>query len=98
MSCLDYVEAHGTATKVGDPQELTAIYNVMCKNKKSPLMIGSVKSNVGHAEAASGLTQIAKVKYVYIQFPALIIIKFAFIFCTATHIYTYAHKHKKCYF
>ncbi|KYQ49068.1 Fatty acid synthase [Trachymyrmex zeteki] len=61
MSCLDYVEAHGTATKVGDPQELTAIYNVMCKNKKSPLMIGSVKSNVGHAEAASGLTQIAKV-------------------------------------
>ncbi|XP_018393255.1 PREDICTED: fatty acid synthase-like [Cyphomyrmex costatus] len=60
-SCLDYIEAHGTSTKVGDPQELAAIYNVMCKNRKTPLMIGSVKSNVGHAEAASGLTQVIKV-------------------------------------
>ncbi|XP_012058768.1 PREDICTED: fatty acid synthase-like [Atta cephalotes] len=66
MSCLDYVETHGTATKIGDPQELSAIYNSLCKNRKTPLMIGSVKSNIGHAEAASGLTQIAKVKYAVI--------------------------------
>ena len=72
MSCLDYVETHGTATKVGDPQELTAIYNSLCKNRKTPLMIGSVKSNIGHAEAASGLTQIAKVKYAVSGFNSLL--------------------------
>ncbi|XP_036143549.1 fatty acid synthase-like [Monomorium pharaonis] len=60
-SCLDYIEAHGTATKVGDPQEINAIQNVLCKNRETPLMIGSVKSNLGHAEPASGITQIAKV-------------------------------------
>ncbi|XP_036142639.1 fatty acid synthase-like [Monomorium pharaonis] len=60
-SCLDYIETHGTATKVGDPQEINAIQNVLCKNRETPLMIGSVKSNLGHAEAASGITQIAKV-------------------------------------
>ncbi|XP_071640962.1 fatty acid synthase-like isoform X2 [Temnothorax longispinosus] len=59
-SCLDYIEAHGTGTKIGDPLEINAIYNVLCKNRKTPLTIGSVKSNLGHAEAASGFTQIAK--------------------------------------
>jgi len=68
-SCLDYIEAHGTGTKAGDVQEINAIDNVLCKNRESALMIGSVKSNLGHAEPASGLTQIAKVKviiYIYI--------------------------------
>ncbi|XP_036142914.1 fatty acid synthase-like [Monomorium pharaonis] len=60
-SCLDYIEAHGTGTKVGDPQEIGAIQNILCTNRETPLMIGSVKSNLGHAEPASGLTQIAKV-------------------------------------
>ncbi|KAL6257917.1 hypothetical protein P5V15_011516 [Pogonomyrmex californicus] len=60
-SCLDYIEAHGTATKAGDPAEINAINNVLCKNRENPLMIGSVKSNLGHAEAASGFSQIAKV-------------------------------------
>ncbi|XP_036142705.1 fatty acid synthase-like isoform X1 [Monomorium pharaonis] len=59
--CLDYIEAHGTGTKVGDPQEVNAIQNVLCKNRTTPLMIGSVKSNLGHTESASGITQIAKV-------------------------------------
>ncbi|KAL0130473.1 hypothetical protein PUN28_002261 [Cardiocondyla obscurior] len=59
--CLEYFEAHGTATKIGDPQEINAIYNALCKDRKTPLMIGSVKSNLGHAEPASGFTQIAKV-------------------------------------
>ncbi|XP_025994131.1 fatty acid synthase isoform X2 [Solenopsis invicta] len=61
ISCLDYIEAHGTATKVGDLEEINAIQKVMCKNRETPLMIGSVKSNLGHAEPASGFTQIAKV-------------------------------------
>ncbi|KYN37410.1 Fatty acid synthase [Trachymyrmex septentrionalis] len=60
-SCLDYVEAHATGTKAGDPQEVEAIYNSLCKNRETPLMIGSVKSNLGHSESASGFNQIAKV-------------------------------------
>ncbi|XP_011706270.1 PREDICTED: fatty acid synthase-like [Wasmannia auropunctata] len=63
-SCLDYMEAHGTATKVGDPPEINAIFNVFCKDRETPLMIGSVKSNIGHAEPASGFGQIAKVKQI----------------------------------
>jgi len=58
---LDYVEAHGTGTYVGDPEELYSLNQVFCKNRKTPLLIGSVKSNMGHTEPASGLCQIAKV-------------------------------------
>lgn len=56
-----YVEAHGTGTKVGDPQEVNSIADVFCKNRTTPLLIGSVKSNMGHSEPASGLCSIAKV-------------------------------------
>lgn len=56
-----YVEAHGTGTKVGDPQEVNSIANFFCKNRKEPLLIGSVKSNMGHSEPASGLCSIAKI-------------------------------------
>ncbi|XP_063979711.1 fatty acid synthase [Diachasmimorpha longicaudata] len=56
-----YVEAHGTGTKVGDPQEVNSIAELFCKNRKTPLLIGSVKSNMGHAEPASGVASIAKV-------------------------------------
>ncbi|XP_046612929.1 fatty acid synthase [Neodiprion virginianus] len=56
-----YVEAHGTGTKVGDPQEVNSIADLFCKDRKSPLLIGSVKSNMGHSEPASGLCSIAKV-------------------------------------
>ncbi|XP_053996082.1 fatty acid synthase [Hylaeus anthracinus] len=55
-----YVEAHGTGTKVGDPQEVNSIANLFCKGRKSPLLIGSVKSNMGHAEPASGICSLAK--------------------------------------
>ncbi|XP_044747246.1 fatty acid synthase-like [Coccinella septempunctata] len=58
---IDYLEAHGTGTKVGDPQELNAVAEFFCKNRNDPLMIGSVKSNMGHSEGASGVCSIAKV-------------------------------------
>ncbi|VDN95477.1 unnamed protein product [Brugia pahangi] len=58
---VTYVESHGTGTKVGDPQEANAICQVFCQNRNSALLIGSVKSNMGHAEPASGLCSIAKV-------------------------------------
>lgn len=56
-----YVEAHGTGTKVGDPQEVNSIADFFCKDRKTPLLIGSVKSNMGHSEPASGLCSFAKV-------------------------------------
>ncbi|XP_031637736.1 fatty acid synthase-like, partial [Contarinia nasturtii] len=58
---VSYVEAHGTGTKVGDPQECGTIDKVFCKNRKEPLLIGSVKSNMGHSEGSSGICSITKV-------------------------------------
>lgn len=57
---VTYVEAHGTGTKVGDPQEVNAICDFFCKDRKTPLLIGSVKANMGHSEPASGVCSIAK--------------------------------------
>lgn len=53
-----FVEAHGTGTRVGDPIEATALRNVLGLNRtvRDPLWIGSVKSNIGHLEGASGMT------------------------------------------
>uniref|UniRef100_T1J426 Fatty acid synthase n=1 Tax=Strigamia maritima TaxID=126957 RepID=T1J426_STRMM len=56
-----YVEAHGTGTPVGDPNEFRAISNVFCNNRSNPLLVGAVKSNMGHSEAASGLCNVVKV-------------------------------------
>ncbi|XP_012229663.2 fatty acid synthase [Linepithema humile] len=55
-----YVEAHGTGTKVGDPEEINSVDELFCKNRTAPLLIGSIKSNMGHSEPASGLCAIAK--------------------------------------
>lgn len=63
-SDVAYVEAHGTGTKAGDPEELNSITSVFCKNRPAeagPLLIGSVKSNMGHPEPASGLCGVTKV-------------------------------------
>ncbi|XP_069677436.1 fatty acid synthase-like isoform X2 [Periplaneta americana] len=58
---VDFIEAHGTGTKVGDPEELNTLDEIFCKGRKTPLPIGSVKSNIGHSEPASGLCSITKV-------------------------------------
>ncbi|KAI1735252.1 polyketide synthase [Xylaria scruposa] len=57
----DYVECHGTGTPVGDPIEVDAVGRAFSPRKNGPLLIGSVKTNVGHSEGASGLTSILKV-------------------------------------
>ncbi|PKX88903.1 type I polyketide synthase [Aspergillus novofumigatus IBT 16806] len=57
-----YVECHGTGTAVGDPIELEAVSRVFKKRPvQAPLHVGSVKTNLGHSEAASGFSSIFKV-------------------------------------
>ncbi|KAM5309029.1 fatty acid synthase [Glossophaga mutica] len=58
---LEYIEAHGTGTKVGDPQELNSIVRALCANRRDALLVGSTKSNMGHPEPASGLAALAKI-------------------------------------
>ncbi|KAI8043079.1 hypothetical protein M5D96_004405 [Drosophila gunungcola] len=56
-----YVEAHGSGTPVGDDQEANMLGNFFCRpSRPNPLLIGSVKSNMGHAEPASGVSALAK--------------------------------------
>ncbi len=50
-----FVEGHGTGTKVGDPAEVWSIGTVIGKPRNAPVPIGSIKSNIGHTEPASGL-------------------------------------------
>ena len=59
---VSYIDAHGTGTVLGDPQELQSISNVFCKteSRKKPLQVGSVKTNMGHSESAAGLCSVAK--------------------------------------
>lgn len=62
---LDYLEAHGTGTAVGDPIETRAIGAALGKRRpvSQPLPIGSVKSNLGHLEPASGVAGLVKAIY-----------------------------------
>ncbi|KAH8409664.1 hypothetical protein KR222_001306 [Zaprionus bogoriensis] len=62
---LGYLEAHSTGTVVGDPEECKAIDNVICGQRDEPLLVGSVKSNVGHSEAASGICSLVKACFAF---------------------------------
>lgn len=57
---IDYLEAHGTGTAVGDPIETRAIGEALGQARSRPLRIGSIKSNLGHLETASGVAGLAK--------------------------------------
>jgi len=58
---ITYIECHGTGTKVGDKTETSSIGEVLGKNRKDLLPIGSIKTNIGHTEATSGLASLCKV-------------------------------------
>lgn len=57
---LAFVEAHGTGTPVGDPIEAMAIGEGLGRKRTKPLPIGSIKTNIGHLEAASGMAGMLK--------------------------------------
>jgi acyl transferase domain-containing protein/acyl carrier protein len=61
-SQIGFVEAHGTGTAVGDPIEAHALSQALCRDRaaENPLLIGSVKTNLGHLETAAGLAGLMK--------------------------------------
>ncbi|KAK1783530.1 putative polyketide synthase [Copromyces sp. CBS 386.78] len=63
---VDYVEMHGTGTQAGDGTEMVSVTNVFAPAQRKrpenrPLYLGAIKANVGHGEAASGITALCKV-------------------------------------
>jgi acyl transferase domain-containing protein/acyl carrier protein len=59
-SAISYVEAHGTGTEIGDPIEMEALKMVFGNSGRHHCGIGSVKTNVGHLDAAAGVTGVIK--------------------------------------
>ncbi len=63
-SSINYVECHGTGTAIGDPTEVKAIgatYGAARKSaNRTPVIVGSIKSNIGHLEAAAGVAGVIK--------------------------------------
>jgi phthiocerol/phenolphthiocerol synthesis type-I polyketide synthase D len=58
---IDYIEAHGTGTALGDPIELGALSEIFSeRNGAAPLVLGSVKTNLGHLESAAGIAGFIK--------------------------------------
>ncbi|ALG08297.1 type I polyketide synthase [Kibdelosporangium phytohabitans] len=57
---VDYVEAHGAGTAVGDPAEFEALGAVLGRGRREPFLVGSVKTNIGHTESAAGVAALIK--------------------------------------
>jgi polyene macrolide polyketide synthase len=57
---VDAVEAHGTGTTLGDPIEATALLATYGQDRERPLKLGSIKSNIGHSQAAAGVAGVIK--------------------------------------
>ncbi len=60
---IGYIEAHGTGTRLGDPIEIEALRSVFAPGRPAdrPLLVGSVKTNIGHLESAAGIAGLAKI-------------------------------------
>ncbi len=59
-SDVDVVEAHGTGTRLGDPIEAQAVLATYGQDRDEPLWLGSIKSNIGHSQAAAGVAGVIK--------------------------------------
>lgn len=58
---VSFIEAHGTGTRLGDPIEVRALSKVYGQKQKNSCALGSVKANIGHLDAAAGITGVIKV-------------------------------------